>query len=143
MVYNDFSLPGQKEFEELAREYSKEIGLKNKPTPKLLDDICYSLKYLEWLYEYINKKLRIKKLKDIFLKLSNNCKDSFIDISNNYEVDKNYNLNNKKRLNNFNFCLKIAIYTEAELIENLFNLDDKFLHSIINHINNIKILASL
>ena len=71
MEYDDFSLPGQKEFEKLAKEYSKQIS--KDVSEKTLDDICYTLKFLQWLYEYIYKKLRIKRLKDVFFKLSGVC----------------------------------------------------------------------
>ena len=82
-------------------------------------------------------------MREIFLKLASSSENSFLMIENNYKVEKEYNLSNKKRLNNLNTCIKIAIYSEAELIENLFSLDERFCNLPCIHLNNIKTLTSL
>lgn len=142
MVYDDFLLPGQKEFEKLAKEYSNE--LLKETDEKTLDDICYTIKYLEWLYNYIYKKLRIKKLKDVFFKLSSTCESSFLFLKDNFAAcKKEFVINKNKRLNSLNSCIKLAIFTEAELVEKMQELGKQFCNLSCIHLNNIKSLCSL
>ena len=142
MGYDDFLLPGQKEFEKLAKEYSNE--LLKETDEKTLDDICYTIKYLKWLYDYIYKKLRIKKLKDVFFKLSSTCESSFLFLKDNFAAcKKEFVINKNKRLNSLNFCIKLAIFTEAELVEKMQVLGKEFCSLSCIHLNNIKNLCSL
>ena len=142
MVYDDFSLPGQKEFEKLAKEYSKELS--KEVNEKALDDICYSLKYLQWLYEYIYKNVRYKKLKDVFLKLASTCESSYLFVKDNFEYcEKEFNLTKNRRINNLNSCIKLAIFSEAELIEKMQEQNYKFCELSCIHLKNIKNLSSL
>ncbi|MBO4412669.1 MAG: hypothetical protein J5779_01490 [Clostridia bacterium] len=142
MIYDDFLLPGQKEFEKLAKEYSKE--LLNEVSEKTLDDICYTLKYLQWLYEYVYKNLRLKRLKDEFFKLASTCENSFLFLKDNFKcAEKDFNITKTGRLNNLNSCIKIAIFSEAELVEKMQELSQDFCSLSCIHLNNIKKLCSL
>ncbi len=155
MNYDDFLLPGQAEFEKLAKAYSSKKQLAAVKTdnveinPALLDSICYSLKYLNWLYTYIKRNLRKNKLRLLFENLAKQTELDFIEIEKNfYDSPKIIKLTKNRRLNGLNSCLKLAIYSEAELVENLINLfkcgDLAFAEPIIfNHIEYIKKLSTI
>lgn len=154
MNYDDFLLPGQAEFEKLAKAYSSQkrsmISLENPDiNPAILDSICYSLKYLNWLYTYIKRNLRKNKLRLLFENLAKQTELDFIEIEKNfYDSPKIIKLTKNRRLNSLNSCLKLAIYSEAELVENLINLfkceDLAFAEPIIfNHIEYIKKLSTI
>lgn len=153
MKYDDFLLPGQADFEKLAKAYTakKQFALSESTdiNPAILDNICYTLKYLNWLYTYIKRNLRNNKLKMIFADFAKQTELDFIEIEKKfYDSPKIIKLTKSKRLNNFNSCLKIAIYSEIELIENMIKLFRceylTFAEPIIfNHIENIKKISTI
>lgn len=153
MNYDDFLLPGQAEFEKLAKAYSSQkrsITLENSNlNPALLDSICYSLKYLNWLYTYIKRNLRNNKLRSVFENFAKQTDLDFMEIEKRfYDEPKIIKLTKSKRLNSLNSCVRLAIYSEAELVENMINLfkcgNLEFAEPIIfNHIEYIKKLSTI
>lgn len=153
MNYDDFLLPGQAEFEKLAKAYSSQkrsTTLENSNlNPALLDSICYSLKYLNWLYTYIKRNLRNNKLRSVFENFAKQTDLDFMEIEKRfYDEPKIIKLTKSKRLNSLNSCVRLAIYSEAELVENMINLfkcgNLEFAEPIIfNHIEYIKKLSTI
>lgn len=155
MKYDDFLLPGQAEFEKLAKAYSsKKNSILNNDinidvNPALLDSICYSLKYLNWLYTYIKKNLRNNKLRNMFENFAKQTELDFIEIEKRfYDSPKIIRLTKNRRLNSLNSCIKLATFSEAELVENLINLfkcgNLAFAEPIIfNHLDFIKKMIAI
>lgn len=154
MNYDDFLLPGQAEFEKLAKAYSSQkrsmIALENPDiNPAILDSICYSLKYLNWLYTYIKRNLRNNKLRSVFENFAKQTDLDFIEIEKRfYDEPKIIKLTKSRHLNSLNSCVRLAIYSEAELVANMINLfkcgNFEFAEPIIfNHIEYIKKLSTI
>ena len=153
MEYDDFSLPKKSEFNKLAKEYS----LPNTNTdcellqlnPAVLDSVCYSLKFLNWLYAYIKRNLRRNKLGMLFGNLANKVENDFMELESKfYDSPKPIKIYKSKKINSLNSCLKLAIYTEIELVENIFKLfkcdDCEFIEPMLyEHFEILKRLSSL
>ena len=86
MEYDDFSLPKKADFEKLAKGYvTEENKAKNKQddwkllevNPAILDSVCYSLKFLNWLYTHIKRNLRGNKLGLFFDELAKKSEKDF------------------------------------------------------------------
>ena len=132
MEYDDFSLPKKADFEKLAKGYvTEENKAKNKQddwkllevNPAILDSVCYSLKFLNWLYTHIKRNLRGNKLGLFFDELAKKSEKDFEDFEGKfYDFPKRIKIYKSKKINSLNSCLKLAIYTETELIENIFKL---------------------
>lgn len=148
MEYNDFLLPKQKEFEKLAKAYNEKLAANHEISPKLIDNVLYSLKFLEWLYCYTKKRVNSFKFKNLLKQFEGQCFSNFSDFSRIVNFDGEIKLNKSKRLRSLNSCIKLAIYTESELVEFLFsyyicNNSSEIYSMICEHLKNIKTLIAL
>lgn len=153
MNYDDFALPKNSELKKLAKEYSLQKKSENfellKANPAILDSVCYSLKFLNWLYSYIKKNLRRNKLALVFDNFAIQVESNFLEIENRfYDSPKLIKLYKSKKINSLNACVKLAIYTEIELVENIFKLfkceDCEFVEPMIEeHFEILKRLSSI
>lgn len=146
MEYNDSLLPNQLEFEKLAKEYAKK--LKNeKISPALIDNTFYALKYLEEMYKYIERNVRQTKLKTIFISFNDLIKEN-LNILSDIFPNINISIKNFKKFRSLNACLKVALFTEIELIENLFHIFNcnnslEICQTINTHLSIIKKLLTI
>ena len=155
MNYDDFILPKKSQFEKLAKGYAaeEEIALKFEfngvLNPTVLDSVCYSLKFLNWLYLYVKRNLRRNRLGLVFDELAKQVEIEFLELEARfYDSPKVIKLTKSKKINSLNSCIKLAIYTEIELVENIFKLfkcdNCEFVEPMLeNHINIIKRLSSI
>ena len=153
MSYNDFALPKNSEFNKLAKEYAKAQNEDNlellRVNPAILDSVCYSLKFLNWLYTHIKRNLRRNKLAQIFDDFAKETESEFNELEEKfYDSPKQIKLYKSKKINSLNSCVKLAIYSEIELVENIFKLfkcdDCEFMEPMLQkHLEILKKLSSL
>ena len=139
MEFFDENLSTNEEFEKINKEITKAIS------PQVVDNIAYSLKYLNWLYCYAKRKVNIAKLKNALTKLANASEESFNAFCEIFPDAKKIKLKNLKRFKSLTSCAKVAIYTECEIIENIiknFINIDIYNNIIYNSLNNVKILST-
>ena len=136
MKYNDYQLPGQQEFEQMAKAYTKRINENlNDFNIGLIDTIGYSFTYLIELYNFICKNLYNKKLRSKFKELEFQVKmdfNTFKDSFSSYNFN-NYNLT-KTKITSLSCAIKVAILSETELVENLLclkNEDNLYKNSLL------------
>ena len=158
MDYDDFSLPKKNDLEKLAKGYTvneKSLDESHNDTsllmvnPAVLDSVCYSLKFLSWLYTHIKRNLRGNKLGLFFDELSNKVEIDYNEFESKfYDFPKRIKIYKSKKINSLNSCVKLAIYTEIELVENIFKLfkcdNCEFLEPIMaDHFSILKKLSSI
>lgn len=129
MEYFDNLISSPEDFAKMAKEYNSRLKRErlfssffSEVEISSVDNICISLKSLNWLYNYIKKNVNSIKSKNLFLHMEEECRldlekleDKFISVN----IKRN---SRPKKLNNFQTCLKLAILNEAELIEKLNEL---------------------
>lgn len=154
MEYSDSAIASAESFAKMAKEYNSRLQKeklysfeKTKIEDLSIQEVFKALDSLIWIYDYIKKKIKTKKIKSFFLKLEKEC------LSDLNKLKKKLNIsiiNEKiefKGLKNFVSCLKLSISIEADLIKNLTtfpNTEIDFLSDLINkHLSFIKKLAIL
>ncbi len=139
MEYFDENLSTNEEFNKINEEMSHHTSL------QIIDNIAYSLKYLNWLYFYAKRKVSSIKLKNALTQLSEASENSFNVFCECFPYAKKIKLKNLKRFKSLTSCARVAIYTECEIIEsiikNFVNIDI-FNNIIYNSLNNVKILST-
>ena len=154
MNYDDFALPKKSQLEKLAKGYADTDNQAQnfeleQLNPAILDSVCYSLKFLNWLYSYVKRNLRKNKLWLFFNELATESQKDFSDLESKfYDSPKIIKLTKSKKINSLNSCIKLAIYTEIELVENVFKLfkcdNCEFVEPLLEkHFNIIKKLSSI
>lgn len=152
MEYSDNLIASAEDFAKMAKEYSsrlkneKKSGVANENEKALREDIISILRELIWLYGYIKRNIRATRLKSIFLYMEEESKAD-LKMSESYFDSGNSKGNSarSKRLNNFISCVKLAISSEADLLNKLINLDQKeeFTKKIaLKHLDFIKRLSN-
>jgi hypothetical protein len=147
LQYIDNLIPSPEDFAMMAKEYS--LRLKREKLYRtvceetdeiLIDEICYLLKFLNWLYAYTKRNVNSIKLKTIF---DNMEKQSALDLANFenrfFSNPKKRSLTKPRKLNNLNSCIKLATYSEAELTQKLLSLTKYQAYEFIVSIANIRL----
>lgn len=156
MEYSDSLIPSAENFAKMAKEYTSRLKREklfriscDEMEEQLIDDIFSFLKYLNWLYGYIKKNVRVPKIKSIFKEMEEECISNIEKMENQFFSDPKSSKITKPRnkINNFHSCAKIAIFKEAELIQRFIVLikyeECQFIIDIIDkHLGFIKNLAA-
>ncbi len=153
MKYNDSIISSPEDFAKMAKEYSAKLKREENSHEifhnidvALLDDINYSISFINWLYSYIKRNVRSKKLYSIFESLEKQTGLDMSDLRTQFELEKTEKITKPRRLNNLYSCVRLALHSEAEFLQKLLLVPSfenyEFLIQIINeHLDFIKQLS--
>lgn len=126
MEFDDNLISSPEDFVKMAKEYNSRLQRERLFSTSFseinissVDNICTSLKSLNWIYNYIKKNVNSIKIKSLFLRLEEECRQDLEKLEDKFISASAKRNNRPKKLNNFQSCLKLAILNEAELIEKL------------------------